>query len=941
MVRTFLRHFLLTTLLLVSHVTLPTTPSLTSQEHDALHHKKLALEQDLQNVQAVLNPSQFACLQTLLGEYKSHIIALLIDEKAEEVAFNEFVAEQGAELTRDKLLEEKKAMLLALEHQAIPLPVAQKFYATLIEMRNLAQQHQMHVSEEEEASSPASAWEQRQTRIAQAIFKNGSFLRIFMMDTEKELEKIEHCIAHAQKNEIINPALTKESILEYIKNAKQQLAEEGITQAELDAVFKELSGETLNQISQMMQGIGLPNDFLTYKKSQITKLTKELSAKFHQDIPVEEVLNIQKKLRAQKFVFAISDADLKNALSEESSKQSRAFWRKFGLAATTATLMGTADLLIQSPSHVAKATKSVFNKVFGTSFYFSQETPTKITTSFEGITGRMLQLISTIPAAKLYKEQSFDKLLNTQDPQLQMALAMMTAQSPGIKKAIEIAPYVIALHPAQKQATVDNAFAEACKSNLGGNVSSIAFKHVAPLLIWIGWLKATKNKELETALAASESVASFLINKDSSNAWNNAAFAAAPLAKHFAAMPIDNLLERLTPKKGVFLKSLLSAGWGSRLTEIGYQTLIRHQLWKQHNKETDGLWVKPDFGKKVVKTRRTTTYFQNGQEKTKVEEFLGATAPEVKEDPLNPTIVKDEIIEGHLAECKDMSPEEVSRYAKNGSSFWKKHGKSTLTVKGQNYGSATEAATGYATTQLKNLATEQVTKSALSSAFFTFNKRIAAFGKATAQKTARLALRLGLIKESTYEGWKSGAANLQQFVYLGSGLYGTLKSVAHDPGELLQNPEAMAKLIQKLTEDGAKGVSPQTQMLQMMVHRMFIDKLYKHVLQHLWHKAIPSWVEKGEKTKIPGAFVADTFKRFSIISSDEKAKLVKHAVNNTATVGKLAAYTTLWLAATAILSNPLEKPLKKPRRKPVRRPVQKQPAQTEDQSATPVAAAAA
>lgn len=139
MVRTNLRHFLLVTLLLISNITI-TNPTTETGSQTAYQQKIESLQSDLLSIQQVLSPTQFECLQAILNQFQAYSTLLLIDESSEEAAINALLAAQGHNASKEDVAQIKKIMLLVLEQQQIPLPIAQKFFATLLEMRNLQKQ---------------------------------------------------------------------------------------------------------------------------------------------------------------------------------------------------------------------------------------------------------------------------------------------------------------------------------------------------------------------------------------------------------------------------------------------------------------------------------------------------------------------------------------------------------------------------------------------------------------------------------------------------------------------------------------------------------------------------------------------------------------------------------------------------------------------------------
>ena len=923
MVRTNLRHFLLVTLLLISNIaiTAPTPAATETSTQTAYQQKMQSLQGDLLSIQQIVTPQQFECLKAILGQFQAYTALLLIDETTEEAAINALLAAQGQKASKEDVAQVKQIMLQALEQQQIPLAIAQKFFATLLEMSNVQKQAGVSAHEDadqsEAANSEESTANKKKSRILQAMLGNGPFARLFILDTEKDSTKITAYFEHAKKLEIIPADCEQEALLAQLKAEKDALLSSGTTQAEIQTVFDEIKAQCTLQSAHQIKGLKLPLNFLTLAADKFEALAKELSKDDEEKISVEMIAAKQHELQAQKLVFGITLKEIRTALATIAGQERKAFWRKYGLAALTATTMGTADLLLQTPGHIAKASGSIFNKIFGTSAFYSQEDPSKISVSPAGIWGRLVQLASTIPAGILYKENSFEKLVNTQDPALQMQFAAIGAMYPTLKRAVTVAPFLIQTIPGQKQATVDNAFAEVCSPRVGA-ASSIAFQKFAPLAAWVVWLKLTDNQELKTAIAVGKSLSQFLIQDDKSNAWNNAAFATAPLVKQLVSAPIDNKIGKLAAKRGVFLRSFLTSGWGSRLVEIAYQTGMRHQLWNQHNGKSENLWVKPDFGKDHKKTTRTTTYTENGQTKERKETFVGTNVPKVNTTPFAPTKVKTKVYDAYMSECTEMSPAEVSRHAPNAKKFWKKD--TSIIITGTDaYKSADQAATAYAISSLKNLATEQLAKSAMISACFALNNKIANFGKAAARKAARLALALRLIKKSTHKELESTAKNVQEFVHMGTGLWTFLQSNTQNPHELLQNPEALAQIMDKLAKDGLNAVNPQTQTYQIMVHRMFVDRLYKHLIQNLLHKAIPTWVTEGETSQAGTNlknFVSEdnwTTKLLGKATNPTRLDAIEKYGNRSATVGKLAIYTTMWLAATTILSYKQEakKPVKK------------------------------
>lgn len=950
MVRTNLRHFLLVTLLLIANITTAATSAKETSAQSAYQEKMHALHGVLLSIQQMLSEEQFDCLQTIVSQYQAYINLLLIDEKTETAAFDAFLAVQGQKLSKEELISIKKTMLIALEQQKVPLPIAQKFFATLIEMRSLQQQfagqtddedenvdEDAQIAEFNETIQGASHADKKTAQITQVMFGSGPFARLFLLDTEKDAAKVSSFLTQAKKINIIPAEVDAQVILNQVKEAKETLLKNGATQEDMQAVFDEMKAKYVVQIAQQFTGLQLPTNLLTIAKENLEPVAKELSKKHGQEITVDMVFHVQQQLKAQKLVFGITAKEIQASLAIISAEHSKEFWRKYALAALTATTMGTADLLIQTPKHIAKASGSILNKIFGTTVFYSEENENKISLSKEGIAGRLLQLVSTYPAGILYKENSFDKLFNTQDPTLQMPLMAIGQQYPILKKTAKVAPFLLVSLPRQKQATVDNAFAEICGGSRRGAASSIAFQKFAPLAVWIG-IQAYKNK------AILESFGNFrkhFTQDDKSNAWSSAAFAAAPLFKDMISSPIDNALGNLAPKDGVFWRSLLSSGWASRLVEIGYQSAMRHQLWKQHNGHADDLWVRPDFGKTLRKTTRTIV---DNQGKTREETFAGSSIPAVKADAYNMALVKSSSPEAHLPECDDIHFGEVLKCMPTSSPVWKKEesliSKSESIVQGAgSYSSANDAAFQYAKKATTNLVTEQLTKTALVSACFAFNKKIATLGKNIAQKAASAAYKIGLIKESTHNELKDSAKNIQESIHMVTGLWAIAKNYVHNPNEILQNPEVLAKVMERVTADGAKALSPQTQMLQLWVHRQFINKLYQHLLQKGLNKVAPNWFEESTESQAPGIKTAKFLQWMRPNTTPEGLAKTARYANASLTAGKLAAYTTLWLAATAILSYKDETAKPTPKKKPVK-PKQKpaQPAPVEQPEQTPAVA---
>jgi|GEM_PF-3924317 len=941
MVRTNLRHFLLVTLLLISNITITaTTPTKETPTQSAYQQKMHALHGSLLSIQQMLSEEQFDCLQTIVSQFQAYINLVLIDEKSETAAFDAFSASQGQKLSKEELISMKQTMLLALEQQKVPLPIAQKFFATLIEMRNLQQQFAGQTDDEDENSDEedqiaefnetikdSSHADKKTAQITQVMFGSGPFARLFLLDAEKDAAKVATFFTQAKKANIIPADVDVQLILTQVKTAKEALLASGVTQAEMQAAFDDMKEKYVVQIAQQFTGLQLPTNLLTIAKANLEPVAKELSKKHGQEITVDMVFHVQQQLKAQKLVFGITAKEIQASLATISSEHNKEFWRKYALTALTATTMGTADLLIQTPKHIAKASGSILNKVFGTTVFYSEENAHKISLSKEGIAGRLLQLVSTYPAGILYKENTFEKFINTQDPAVQMPLMALGQQYPLLKKTAKAAPFLLVSFPGQKQATVDNAFAEICGGSRRGAASAIAFQKFAPLAVWIG-IQAYKNKAI---LESFHNFRTHFTRDDKSNAWSSAAFAAAPLFKDMVGLPLDNALGNLAPKNGIFWRSLLSSGWASRLVEIGYQSAMRHQLWKQHNGQDGDLWVRPDFGKSITKTTRTLV---DAQGKTRQEEFVGTGVP-VKTDAYNWTVVTSSSQKAHLPECDDIQFSEIQKCMPANTAIWKKEesliAKSESIVKTNSvYTSANNAALEYAKKATTHLVTEQLTKTALVSACFAFNKKIATFGKNVAQKTVSAAYNLGLIKESTQKELQDSAKNIQEFVHMGSAFWAIAKNYIHNPNEILQNPEVIAKVMERVHTDGAKALSPQTQMLQLWVHRQFINKLYQHLLQKGLNKVAPNWFEESSESKAPGVNTAKFVQWLR--PNTTKASLASTAryANASLTVGKLAAYTTLWLTATAVLSYKDESAKPTPKKKPVK-PKQK-PAQT-----TPVA----
>lgn len=912
MVRTNLRHFLLVTLLLISNITI-TNPTTETGSQTAYQQKIESLQSDLLSIQQVLSPTQFECLQAILNQFQAYSTLLLIDESSEEAAINALLAAQGHNASKEDVAQIKKIMLLVLEQQQIPLPIAQKFFATLLEMRNLQKQAGITPEETAVPQKATQTEDEKKAQIAHVLMNNGAFAPLFVLDPEKDSAKIDAYFTQAKKLQLIPDNYDNATVLAQFKTAQDRLLSSGITKEEIQVAFKEIKAQCTEQIALQIKSLLLPINFITLSEDKLEPLAQELSKKHDQEISVEMVKAKQHELQAQKFAFNITTKEIRNALETITAEQSKHFWRKYGLAALTATGMGTADLLMQTPHHIAKASGSILNKIFGTTVFYRQDNPSKIYHSPEGLVARMLQLISTIPAAILYKENSFDKLLNTQDPSIRKQFADLGTQFPKLKQLAKIAPLVIQTVPGQKQMTVNNAFAEICGPRMGA-ANAVAWQKFAPLFFWIAY-QAQKNRAI---IQSTKNFFDFVIQKDRSNSWSSAAFTTAPLIKELLSAPLDRRIGRLAPKNGVFWRSLANAGWGSQLVEIAYQTGIRHQAWKLHNNQKDELWIKPDFGETHKKTKRTTTYTQNGQQKKDKQTFIGDDIPAEKTSNFAGAFVKQTTKEAFMSECPDMMPEEMAQFAPKTTSFWSKDSSDIIQGEGT-YKTANEAAISYAVSQLKNLLTKQVTKSTLVAACFALNDKIAKFGTNLAQRTARIALSLGLIKKSTHKGLVSGAKNIQEFVHIGTGLWTFLQSNLQNPNELLQNPEALAQIMDKLQKEGLNAVSPQTQIYQVMVHRMFVEQIYKYLIQNGLHKAIPTWVNKGEwsnfgtnwKKEVSG----DNLMTRLFGKTKDKNYLNKWEgrLNNAGTVGKLVVYTTAWLAATSILSYKPES--KKPVRK--------------------------
>ena len=906
---TSLRHFLMVFLLSIALPTItlaePTQQDATTTQMSPAQKERMALANEINTFRQLLSDTQFECLGFILENFEQQIPLLLIDENTEPQVFNAFLSTQNPPLSKEDALKIKEIITTALTQQQIPLELAQKFYSVIAKVQAL--NSAQAVSEDPEQSlgdigqlqsqQSQEISEEQKKQVAIEILQGfGPFKKMLFLNPETDGIKIKVILDDVNKHS--PQQIPLELVLPELKKALAHLSMLGITKEKLAEYAKEETLGVLREIAQELEALDLSPEVLKddaiNKPRYLQGCANKVSRKIGQKISVEQLKELRETNLQKLEANGLTLEELTVVYQQEKDSNSKKYWKNFGLAAAASVLSGTGDIFTQTPAHERKAEHSKLNWLLGTiGFYPKNQTGWKW--SKEGLAGRALQAAALYPTGILYKQNSLDQFTDGNTEQSQMALMLfdqIKSQYPKLSKVAKVAPFVIPVAFQKQKETTQHAFEELFGPKLGVGCS-LFFEKAVPLAAWAAFL-SIKHPEVVASLKA-------FVQKDKYNVWNKAAFTAAPFFKKIISAPLDEKLQSLAPKDSVFWRTFLGGQWGEQIVEIAYKGLLRHQMWSQFNKP-EHCYLEPDWGNKEKRSMRTITRISQDGKVTREQIFCtdDEKYEQVKETPgVTTTVTDQDSHEAYLpsiGDHEDISETEVPLFIPKDKKYWsdpKNHLK-TSNGAGQ-YSSGTQAAMSYVKESTAQLVAQQVTQTALTSTFFAANRHIARAGTKMSQAIAWACHKVGLMSTPTYNKLGKQAVGAQKALHTVSSVWYAMKKFGN-VDELVQNPAKMTQLIEQVMKNPGK-LNPQTMSLQLKVHSFFASKLYLHLVQHFIKYLANDMVKS----------------KFGFELQTKKSGLYAEKYQ---TALALAGWTTLWLAATAMISDKQDTTNKLPVKKP-------------------------